>query len=225
MAPVLARTFKKWMAPPKLKAIRNQKGDQPVKILDVGCGNDSCEITRQWLNVDTYHGVDREFWQGQEEDYKKMDQLFLLDLDQSELSEVPDEFYDVVMFSHVIEHLENGHQTVRKLARKLRPGGLLYIETPSPRTLKYPSAIGFLNFYDDPTHKKVYPIAEIIEQASELKLVSSGTRRDPPRLIFLSPISLLLNLIYFLPVKRRIFATGLWDLLGVADFVLLKKPS
>ncbi len=48
---------KKILAPYRLKVLRRILGNRPVKILDVGCGNDSCQLTKYWLNVTVYHGI------------------------------------------------------------------------------------------------------------------------------------------------------------------------
>ena len=145
----LALIIKKFLIPPKLFWVRKFAPNIKLKVLDVGCGNASCKITKQWLSVDVYHGVDREYWHGHEADYQGIDRFFKLDLDKDGLKDVPDNFYDVVIFSHVIEHLWNGHQVLIQLSQKLKPGGILYVETPSERTLKFPKADGFLNFFDD----------------------------------------------------------------------------
>ncbi len=218
---------KKILAPPRLKKIRSLVGQNPVRVLDIGCGNDSCQLTRKWLNVKAYHGVDREFWQGSQADYLRMDQLFFLDLEKSDLLEIPDNFYDVIIMSHVIEHLKQGEEVLTKLLSKLKVSGVLYLETPSLLTLKYPSAIGFLNFYDDPTHQRVYPVDDLNGrlQKQKFEIIQSGYRRDWARIFILSPVAIALNLFWYLPVKRKLFASGLWDLLGVAQYLLARKTS
>lgn len=223
----LAVRVKKLLPPPKIAAIKSIIGNAPVRVLDVGCGNQSCEITKSWLNVSAYHGIDREHWQGHVEDYKKMDQTFFLDLDKDDLHQLPDSSYDVIIFSHVIEHLEHGEAVLKRLVKKLKPGGLIYIETPSPRTLKYPSAIGFLNFYDDPTHKRPYPIQSIEQGLREANCTVhfARTRRDWRRVFLMSGPAIALNLFWYLPFKQKLFASGLWDLLGVAEHALGQKKD
>lgn len=219
--------IKKVLVPPKLRWIRRYAPARPLKVLDVGCGNDSCKLTKFWLNVDQYHGVDKSYWNGQKEDYARMDKIFFLDLDENALEDLPEQFYDVVIFSHVIEHLANGYSVLGRLGSKVAPGGVIYVETPSYRTLNFPRAIGFLNFYDDVTHKRLYDVHRIIDTLMDknLEVLRFGTRRDWLRLILLSPVAVVLNLFWYLPVKKKIFGTGLWDLLGVACFVVAKRPD
>lgn len=221
----LGLLVKRIFPPPKLAAIRNVVGPRSVRVLDVGCGNDSCQLTRYWLRVSEYHGVDREHWNNQSADYAKMDRVFILDLDSDDLSQIPDEHYDVVIMNHVIEHLENGYTVVESLLRKLAKNGAFYIETPSYRTLNFPSATGFLNFYDDPTHKRLYDVQQIVDllMAKEMRVRSFGIRRSLTRILFMTPVSVVLNLLWFVPIRRRLLGTGLWDVLGVANFVLATK--
>ncbi len=51
-------------------------------------------------------------------------------LEDRELAELPDEFFDVVTLFDVIEHVADPAETVRMLARKLKKGGLLVMTTP-----------------------------------------------------------------------------------------------
>lgn len=219
---------KKIFIPTKLVPARRIFGRKKITILDIGCGNESFEITRRWLNIKIYHGVDKEYWHGREDDYKKMDQVFFIDLDQpGSLSKVSGSGYDVIIMNHVVEHLTRGYEVVAELFDKLSPGGVIYIETPSERTLNYPSAIGFLNFYDDPTHKRIYPITRLVEVAMEagIKVICFGVRRDWKRVILLSPCAIIWNLFFSLPVRRKLDARGLWDLLGVANYMVAQKPA
>ena len=218
---------KKILAPYRLKILRGIVQRNSITVLDVGCGNESCQLTRYWLNVKAYHGVDREYWNDKRADYDRMDKLYLLDLEACQFEQIPDAAYEVVILSHVVEHLGNGYEVVRQLLPKLAKGGCIYVETPSYRTINLPTADGFLNFYDDPTHKRIYNPLTIADLFMEhgLKVLRCGYRRDWIRLVLLSPIAILINLLYYIPFRRRLFGTGLWDLLGVATVVVAQKTA
>ena len=113
-----------------------------------------------------------------------------------------------------------------RLAYKLKTGGLIYVETPSERTLSLPSAAGFLHFHDDPTHKRLYGTLEMANAllAADCEILRGGTRRDPFGTLVLGPVGVLYNL-YFLLRHGRLYGNPLWDLLGVAVHVLAKRRS
>jgi len=213
---------KKLLCPTKLQSARQYFKKKPLKVLDVGCGNRSCELTRYWLNVQEYVGVDREYWHGDQSGYERIDRMFFMDLDMdSALSSVEENYFDLIIFNHVIEHLRNGEKVLAGLYRKLRAGGMIYVETPNLVTLNYPSAIGFMNFYDEPTHIRIYPIQVLVAEMVGIgyKIRRFGQRRDWLRLMLFSPFMIIFNLVFSLPFKRRLDARGLWDLFGVASFV------
>jgi len=211
--------FKKIIQPPRFKYIKRwSTGNADLMVLDIGCGSRSCELTKQWLQVREYHGVDKEVWQGDEASYLGIDRFFPADLETSNLGGIPDGFYDVLIVSHVIEHLTNALPTLRRLSMKVRSSGVIYIESPTLRTINFPSAIGFLNFYDDPTHKRIYFDSEIVPLLQEcgFKVTYAGYRRDWVRVVFLTPLAILLNALFYIPIRRKLCAYGLWDALGVA---------
>lgn len=70
----------------------------------------------------------------------------------------PDDYFDLIVSSHVIEHLRNPIKHFSELIRVCKEDGLIYLETPSDRSALCKShSFGhqkglILNFYDDPTH-------------------------------------------------------------------------
>ena len=191
-------------------------------MLDVGCGNNSPSITKKWFRYVEYHGIDLDDKYLSHEDKAAMKNFYKIDLEESNLDEIPETYFDVIIASHVIEHIDNGLDILSKLTKKLLPEGKLYIEYPSARSLNLPSVRGTLNFCDDQTHKRLYNIYEIsnILLKNNLKIVRAGTRRDKIA-ILLFPIIML----------RRIFlgqdlgGRGLWDITGFAEFIYAKKAS
>lgn len=84
------------------------------------------------------------------------------DFRQSDLSLGPipfeDDSFDLVIGWHILEHLPNAVEFFGECVRVCRPGGLLYLETPSERSLWLPGMpfererFRSLSYYDDPTH-------------------------------------------------------------------------
>jgi SAM-dependent methyltransferase len=69
----------------------------------------------------------------------------------------PDDSFDLVVGSHVLEHLPNPIAVFGEMLRVCRPGGVVYVEAPSDRSALFSwggrqdRALIF-SFYDDPTH-------------------------------------------------------------------------
>lgn len=212
---------KKFFRPFKYKLINKlfTKGKK-LKVLDVGCGARARDIANYCMNLECFDGVDNQVWHGDQDSYSGIDTFYNIDLETQDLSSIPENYYDVIIVSHVIEHIKNGEIVIDSLCAKLNVGGIIYIETPSPRTFNLPSAIGFANFYDDKTHKRMYFPHEIIKVLvrPNFQLVKYGIRRDLLRLFLFSPIMILANVFYYMPFKRTYIFKGLWDLFGVAQF-------
>jgi len=73
------------------------------------------------------------------------------------LLDVPDDSGDLVVASHVMEHLADPVSLFTELVRITVPDGLLWVEAPSELSLLPPSSDDptdhtFLSFWDDPTH-------------------------------------------------------------------------
>lgn len=70
----------------------------------------------------------------------------------------PDDYFDIVVASHVIEHLKNPLNLISESLRVCKPNGKVYIEAPSERSMFLPGmSFNFdnmhcISFFDDPTH-------------------------------------------------------------------------
>jgi len=216
--------------PYKYRLISNAlENEKSIKILDVGCGHNSFNICKRYFRYDIFDGIDKEIWQGKEDDYKSFTNLFFFNLETEaeKINDLPNNYYDLILLSHVIEHINNGEQVIKKLIPKLAFDGIIYIETPSEKTLKYPSGIGFFNFHDDPTHKKVYSYRKLANTLiqNNCKVIKAGIRRDPLRILLYSPVFLLWNFVYSLPIKHKWDVRGLWDFFGIPQFVIGRKNN
>ncbi len=166
----------------------------PIKILDVGCGNHSPSITKRLFKNCEYHGIDKEYYNLTYEDIRLIDAFFQIDLDNdlNKLDSVPNEYYDYIIVSHTIEHLKNGLKILDYLCKKLKTGGYIYIEYPSLKSFNLPSMEGCLHFCDDPTHVRCYDPHDIINVLldNNIKIIFARERRNKFRII-LMPLIIL----------------------------------
>jgi len=68
------------------------------------------------------------------------------------LGRQPENSLDLVSAFHLIEHIDSNEliRLLDEIKRTLKPGGRLFIETPSPENI----VVAACNFYADPTHHK-----------------------------------------------------------------------
>lgn len=210
--------------PFKLKAFRRIFKKEEFKLLDVGAGNHSASNIKKHFPNCKYYGIDiSKDYNNDQSDFDLMEEFWERDLTKLQFGTIPDNSFDAILMSHIIEHLENGDEVIKTLSPKLKPGGYIYIEYPSARSVNFPSKIGTLNFYDDPTHVRIYTLEELNSLFSELdgfSIVKAETRRDLLN-ILLMPAKGIYNKI------KRGYIPGYvyWDLYGFAEFVLARKKE
>src|SRR5262245_5874730 len=142
---------------PKFLFLKKSFGNLSFKLLDIGAGNHSASKTKWLFPNCQYHGVDlTKDYNNDEKDFAAMDGFYEMDLTKLQFNAIPDSFFDAVSMVHVIEHLFNGDLVIKGLIPKLKPGGVIYIEYPGPKSKTLPSMHGSLNFHDDPTHVSLY---------------------------------------------------------------------
>jgi SAM-dependent methyltransferase len=204
--------------PFKFKFIYKNYKKKEFRLLDVGCGNHSATRTRRWFPKCRYYGLDNRVCNNDTADFNLMEKFYTIDLEKEPLDSLPDAYFDVVILSHVIEHLKNGLEILPPISKKLKQGGKIYIEFPSPRSLSFPS--GGLNFCDDPSHVRIYDIREIanVLLSNGFKIIKAGVCSSIMRKI-MSPIQFL----RIISIHKKATLAGLWDLFGFADFVYAVK--
>lgn len=209
------------LLPFRFKYFRKKFKNTPFRILDVGAGSHSASITKQWFPRCEYHGIDRvRDYENNEFDLILMDRFYQMDVTFCVFDEIPNAHFDVLMFSHIIEHLSNGDEVIQGLLPKLCRKGVVYIEFPSRRSVRFPSIRDSLNFYDDPTHCRLYSIEEIASllEGNSIRVLKAGVRRDWLRL-FLTPAAIIHS-----KVKRGYVSGGVfWDLFGFAEYIVGEK--
>jgi SAM-dependent methyltransferase len=125
--------------------------ERPTAV-DLGCGRG------EWLELLREHGyqargvdIDEDMLTACRErnlDVKNEDAVKFLQA-------APDASQMILSAFHVVEHLPFSalQNLIRQAFRVLKPGGLLFLETPNPENIKVSS----LNFYLDPTHRHPLP--------------------------------------------------------------------
>lgn len=194
--------------------------DQPFNLLDVGAGSGSPTKTKEFFPLCNYHGIDRGNYRNSDADFKAMSAYYEMDLTELKFDVIPDNHFDVIVMSHVIEHLHNGDKVIQGLLPKLKKGGYIYIEFPGKKSLKLPSMRDTLNFYDDSTHVRLFSFQEVSEilKKNHFTILKAGTRRHWP-VILLLPFALVHQTFKYGYVPGGVF----WDLLGFAEFVFARK--
>lgn len=207
----------------KFSHYRKAFGDNPFTLLDVGAGNHSASKTKENFPLCRYYGLDLDRNTNYSSlDFEVMEDFYELDLTSLNLDVIPDQFFDYINMAHVIEHLHNGDLVLPELFKKLKPNGYFYLEYPGPRSTKLPSMYGTLNFYDDPTHVRIYSLQEIIPlfESNHFKLLEAGTRKNY-FYILATPFRIILALVKGRKLEGNLF----WDLLGFAEFTFAKKMT
>lgn len=207
--------------PFRVVALQKLMPSNPKEILDIGSGSHSPTITKRFFPGCTYSGVDiQQDYSNTEEDIRNMDAFFEMDLTQLDFNAIPDNRYDLIVMSHIIEHLHNGDKVIAGLLPKLKSGGFIYIEFPSEKSTKLPSMPETLNFYDDPTHVRIFTREEIADLLSK-NGVAVAQQGIAKRLIntLLLPIRIPFHLIKL----RRLRGPAFWDFYGFAEYVIGRK--
>jgi SAM-dependent methyltransferase len=143
-----------YLKPVRLRVISRlvKNNNERLRVLDIGCGNSSPIVTKKWLGDIEYHGLDIQEYSITNEDKDVIDKFILVSPDDAEYESVPDQYYDVLIMNHVIEHMEFPYSRLKKLLSKVKEGGVVWVAFPSVKSAGFPPAEGSLNFFDDETH-------------------------------------------------------------------------
>jgi SAM-dependent methyltransferase len=209
--------------PHKFRFLPNSLKTQQFALLDVGAGSHSATKTKAVYPLCEYHGIDiSKNYENDEADFKAMSGFYEMDLTALDFSTIPDNYFDVIIMSHIIEHLHNGDKVIEGLLKKLKVGGNIYIEYPGHGSTKLPSMKRTLNFYDDPTHVRIYSVSEItgVLEKNNCKVLRGETRRYWPYILLL-PLTIVTETLKYGFVPGGVF----WDIAGFAEYVFAVKEK
>jgi len=212
--------FNKYIIPFRFRKFYKEYKNSSFNLLDVGCGPYNVLKTKIVFPKCNYYGLDKCIYNVKGSGYDLMKDYYNIDLLNGDLSKVPDNFFDVVMCLHVLEHITNGLYIVEELTKKVKPNGRIYIEFPSVRTLSLPSIPATFNFCDDDTHIRLYSIQEIVNilLSKSFKIIRAGKKRDIFR-ILLMPVYYVVDRYYY----KHGYAGAFYDILGWAEYVYAQK--
>lgn len=211
------------ITPHKFRFVKNLFNNKSFNLLDVGAGSHSATKTKAIFPQCNYYGIDitREY-ENNEQDFAAMSGFYEMDLTRLDFSSIPDDFFDIIIMSHIIEHLHNGDQVIEGLTQKLKKGGYIYIEYPAERSTRLPSMKRTLNFYDDPTHVRIYSVPEVtgVLKNKGFNIIKAGTRRYWPFIVLL-PLTMITETLKYGFLPGGVF----WDVTGFAEFVFAQKKD
>lgn len=196
-----------------------------AQVLDFGCGDG--QALRRLLQL----RPDLEATAVDVQDHSRSQFLdgvtFLALQHQTNLKSLFPTKFDAIICKHVIEHLtvEQAKAMAAEFYGVLKDGGIIYLETPSTKSLCFPSLAmysrkgGPLNFFDDHTHIRPYtPVSLEAIFSPFFKILKIKPYRNT--LIFLaSPILLLWGIL-----SRRALVLALHHLFGWAVYMIAKLP-
>lgn len=197
-----------------------------ARVLDIGCGRgaNGAELIEFNPELDI-HGID--LINDHEVPgfiaYKKVD------LNKNILP-YPDSYFDAIVCTHVIEHLNAPMELGPEINRVLKSGGSIYVEAPNWTSMLVPS-FGFkraqhdpFNFFDDPTHVKPWTrhgLFELLSQSCMLEVVNVSAVRNWRRILF-DPAIILYGLFQG---KRGLVVSSFWNIYGWCVYGVAKKQK
>ena len=194
------------------------------KILELGCGTGrNAMFIKKYFNKVEYHGIDIL-------PEEKVDSFINFRNVNLEESELPYEanYFDSIIFTHVLEHLSNPLSLGNEINRILKKGGRIYVEAPNWSSILVPS-FGFhreqhnpFNFYDDPTHIKPWTkhgIYEFLSENCKLKVQKVGIVRNWIRI----PLDLFIIIFGFISRNRKRIISSFWNIYGWCVFGIGEK--
>jgi SAM-dependent methyltransferase len=197
-----------------------------AKLLDIGANTGGLAYWRKKASPDRgdieMYAVDLK----EGVNFRNYKDFQLCNIETSKLK-YPDEYFDGIVMSHVIEHLKNPDFALSEISRTLKTQGRIYLECPTPETLTYANRSEFrkighdvstMNFFDDPTHIKTYTLHNLAKLGVPhgLKILESGIIENK----FLEP-----ELLYSGARMKdtRLLTYGLWSKLRWAQYMIAEK--
>ena len=144
------------------------KNNIPKRVLEIGCGTGGILSFFKSKNFDCY-GVD---YENDHLDYARKNQINV----SSSLEDIHEEF-DIIVLSHVLEHLISFDDILYKCKKLLSKEGIIYVEVPSIESITKHYDYNILNFMHiaHVTHFTKNTFINFINlKGFEIKYINSG---------------------------------------------------
>jgi SAM-dependent methyltransferase len=139
----------------------------------------------------------------------------------------PDDSFDCVVLSHVLEHLHDPNAAFGEAVRVCRPGGIVFVEMPSDRSTLFSLPWAqhlhlLLSYWDDPTHVGRPFTPQALYRMAVYWSCSTLVARYDQRLsdLLLFPLRLLAALWRHNPDA---LVTAWWRAIGWSCYAILRK--
>ncbi len=115
-----------------LRLVFDRAGTRPRRVLDIGCGSGYLGlllVRDLGIPPAAILGIDMAG------DVERLGKESGLDLRHCELADLKERGFDLIVMSHVVEHLPDPRTYLREVAARLAPGGRLAISVPNAHSL------------------------------------------------------------------------------------------
>ena len=197
--------------------------DKKVRILDLGCGNDSAKRVRNICgDLPYYSGLDVGDYNLTDDSKENMNEYVVVE---------PEKFADtilkwegqedIIISNHNLEHCNCPDDVLLNITKSLKKGGHLYMAFPSEESVDFPKGFnGCLNYYDDSTHQKTPPswehTIEVLKN-NRMKILYLSKRYSPDEMKKIGEINW--------PYSQQFKAVlpGIWEYFGFESIIWARK--
>ncbi len=160
------------------------------KILDIGCGAGTLGLyigkkRKQAVGID----ISRKAVESANESAKRLNLKNVIFEVINFPMQIPKGKFDFIIFTEVIEHLEDDNQALKQIYKLLNKGGIVLISTPSKNAPLH--RLGYARGFDKRVgHLRRYTVEELTKKCAENGLVVIETKKIEGILrnfLFLSP--------------------------------------